>query len=559
MGIVTDESAIQFRMLNRSKGPAVWSPRSQSDRMEFSRLWRNILENTSNLSIWQDSANGLLIEDGRVTGVTTCLGVTFKAKCVVLTAGTFLNGLMHTGPVKLPGGRVSEPASHGLTEQLRELGFTTDRMKTGTPVRIDGRSVDWSQTNLQDGDNDFHKFSYLPNIHRKLRQRPCHTVYTNPETHRILREGLPFSPLYNGQIQSIGPRYCPSIETKIVTFADKDEHQLFLEPEGEVTNEYYLNGFSSSLPIDVQIRALETVPALRNVHIFRPGYAIEYDFFDPTQLYHTLETKLVSGLYFAGQVNGTTGYEEAAGQGLIAGINAALKVKGAEPFTLARDEAYIGVLIDDLVTKGVDEPYRMFTSRAEYRILLRQDDADMRLTPRGHAIGLATDYRFNEMESKRRQRDSLIEFCREFSVKASLINPYLESIGEQPLKQGVKLHDLILRPGLTVEILAKGIGPFAEFIKENIEEARRQEIIEAAEILMKYQGYIQREQQIADKLRRLENLTIRGKIDYASLTALSTEARQKLERINPETIAQASRIPGISPADINILLLLMGR
>ena len=559
MGVVTDESAIQFRMLNRSKGPAVWSPRSQSDRMEFSRLWRNILENTSNLSIWQDSANGLLIEDGRVTGVTTCLGVTFKARCVVLTAGTFLNGLMHTGPVKLPGGRVSEPASHGLTEQLRELGFTTDRMKTGTPVRIDGRSVDWSQTNLQDGDNDFHKFSYLPNIHRKLRQRPCHTVYTNTETHRILREGLPFSPLYNGQIQSIGPRYCPSIETKIVTFADKDEHQLFLEPEGEVTNEYYLNGFSSSLPIDVQIRALETVPALRNVHIFRPGYAIEYDFFDPTQLYHTLETKLVSGLYFAGQVNGTTGYEEAAGQGLIAGINAALKVKGAEPFTLARDEAYIGVLIDDLVTKGVDEPYRMFTSRAEYRILLRQDDADMRLTPRGHAIGLATDYRFNEMESKRRQRDSLIEFCREFSVKASLINPYLESIGEQPLKQGVKLHDLILRPGLTVEILAKGIGPFAEFIKENIEEARRQEIIEAAEILMKYQGYIQREQQIADKLRRLENLTIRGKIDYASLTALSTEARQKLERINPETIAQASRIPGISPADINILLLLMGR
>lgn len=559
MGIVTDESAIQFRMLNRSKGPAVWSPRSQSDRMEFSRLWRNILENTSNLSIWQDSANGLLIEDGRVTGVTTCLGVTFKARCVVLTAGTFLNGLMHTGPVKLPGGRVSEPASHGLTEQLRELGFTTDRMKTGTPVRIDGRSVDWSQTNLQDGDNDFHKFSYLPNIHRKLRQRPCHTVYTNTETHRILREGLPFSPLYNGQIQSIGPRYCPSIETKIVTFADKDEHQLFLEPEGEVTNEYYLNGFSSSLPIDVQIRALETVPALRNVHIFRPGYAIEYDFFDPTQLYHTLETKLVSGLYFAGQVNGTTGYEEAAGQGLIAGINAALKVKGAEPFTLARDEAYIGVLIDDLVTKGVDEPYRMFTSRAEYRILLRQDDADMRLTPRGHAIGLATDYRFNEMESKRRQRDSLIEFCREFSVKASLINSYLESIGEQPLKQGVKLHDLILRPGLTVEILAKGIGPFAEFIKENIEEARRQEIIEAAEILMKYQGYIQREQQIADKLRRLENLTIRGKIDYASLTALSTEARQKLERIKPETIAQASRIPGISPADINILLLLMGR
>lgn len=559
MGVVTDESAIQFRMLNRSKGPAVWSPRSQSDRMEFSRLWRNILENTPDLSMWQDSANGLLIEDGRVAGVTTCLGVTFRAKCVILTAGTFLNGLMHTGPVKLPGGRVSEPASHGLTEQLRGLGFATDRMKTGTPVRIDGRSVDWSKTTLQEGDNDFHKFSYLPNVHRKLRQRPCHTVYTNPETHRILREGLPFSPLYNGQIQSIGPRYCPSIETKIVTFADKDEHQLFLEPEGEVTNEYYLNGFSSSLPIDVQIRALETVPALRDVHIFRPGYAIEYDFFDPTQLYHTLETKLIGGLYFAGQVNGTTGYEEAAGQGLVAGINAALKVRGAGPFTLARDEAYIGVLIDDLVTKGVDEPYRMFTSRAEYRILLRQDDADMRLTPRGHAIGLASDYRFEQMESKRRQRDALIDFCRDFSVRAALINPYLESIGEQPLKQGLKLYDLILRPGLTIEILAKGIEPFEAFIRENIEEPRRQEIIEAAEILIKYQGYIQREQQIADKLRRLENLTIRGKIDYASLTALSTEARQKLERINPETIAQASRIPGISPADINILLLLMGR
>lgn len=559
MGVVTDESAIQFRMLNRSKGPAVWSPRSQSDRMEFSRLWRNVLENTPNLSMWQDSANGLLIEEGRVVGVTTCLGVTFRAKCVVLTAGTFLNGLMHTGPVKLPGGRVSEPASHGLTEQLRGLGFATDRMKTGTPVRIDGRSVDWSKTTLQEGDNDFHKFSYLANVRRKLRQRPCHTVYTNPETHRILREGLPFSPLYNGQIQSIGPRYCPSIETKIVTFADKDEHQLFLEPEGEVTNEYYLNGFSSSLPIDVQIRALETVPALRDVHIFRPGYAIEYDFFDPTQLYHTLETKLIGGLYFAGQVNGTTGYEEAAGQGLVAGINAALKVKGAEPFTLARDEAYIGVLIDDLVTKGVDEPYRMFTSRAEYRILLRQDDADMRLTPRGHAIGLASDYRFEQMESKRRQRDALIDFCRDFSVRAALINPYLESIGEQPLKQGLKLYDLILRPGLTIEILAKGIEPFEAFIRENIEEPRREEIIEAAEILIKYQGYIQREQQIADKLRRLENLTIRGKIDYASLTALSTEARQKLERINPETIAQASRIPGISPADINILLLLMGR
>lgn len=559
MGIVTDESAIQFRMLNRSKGPAMWSPRAQSDRMAFSRLWREILENTPNLDIWQDSANELVIKDGCVAGVRTCLGVTFNAKTVVLTAGTFLNGLMHTGPVKLPGGRVSEPASYGLTEQLRELGFATDRMKTGTPVRIDGRSVDWSLTTLQEGDDDFHKFSYLSNVRRRLRQRPCHTVYTNPETHRILREGLPDSPLYNGQIKSIGPRYCPSIETKIVTFADKDEHQLFLEPEGEVTNEYYLNGFSSSLPVDIQIRALETVPALKNVQIYRPGYAIEYDFFDPTQLYHTLETKLISGLYFAGQVNGTTGYEEAAGQGLVAGINAALKVKGEAPFTLARDEAYIGVLIDDLVTKGVDEPYRMFTSRAEYRILLRQDDADMRLTPRGHAIGLATDYRFEIMESKRRQRDALIEFCKDFSVKSAFVNPYLESIGEQPLKQGVKLYDLILRPALNIQKLSEVITPLGDFIAENIEEGRREEIIEAAEILIKYQGYIQRESQIADKLRRLENLALRGKIDYSKLTTLSTEARQKLEKINPETIAQASRIPGISPADINILLLMLGR
>lgn len=559
MGIVTDESAIQFRMLNRSKGPAMWSPRAQSDRMAFSRRWREILEQTPYLDMWQDSANLLLIEDGCVTGVKTCLGVEFKAKTVVLTAGTFLNGLMHIGPVKLAGGRVAEPASYGITEQLRDLGFATDRMKTGTPVRIDGRSVKWELTTIQDGDNDYHKFSYLPDVSRKLRQRPCHTVYTNPETHRILREGLPDSPLYNGQIQSIGPRYCPSIETKIVTFADKNEHQLFLEPEGEVTTEYYVNGFSSSLPVDIQIRALETVPALKDVQIYRPGYAIEYDFFDPTQLYHTLETKLISGLYFAGQVNGTTGYEEAAGQGLIAGINAALKVKGEAPFTLARDESYIGVLIDDLVTKGVDEPYRMFTSRAEYRILLRQDDADMRLTPRGHAIGLASDSRFELMESKRRQRDALIDFCKEFSVKAAYINPYLERIGEQPLKQGVKLHDLILRPALNVEMLAPEIAPLAEFIASEIEPQRRDEIIEAAEILMKYQGYIQRESQIADKLRRLENLTIRGKIDYSKLTSLSTEARQKLVKIDPETIAQASRIPGISPADVNILLLMMGR
>lgn len=559
MGIITDESTIQFRMLNRSKGPAMWSPRAQSDRMEYSRLWRSYLENTENLSIWQDSATGLLIENGKVRGVTTALGVTFRAQAVILTAGTFLNGLMHTGRVKLPGGRVAEPAATGLTEQLRELGFTTDRMKTGTPVRIDGRSVDWSKTSLQEGDNDFHKFSYLPNIHRRLRQRPCHTVYTNENTHEVLREGLPDSPLYNGQIKSIGPRYCPSIETKIVTFADKSEHQLFLEPEGEVTTEYYLNGFSSSLPIEIQIRALETIPALKDVQIFRPGYAIEYDFFDPTQLTHTLETKLISGLFFAGQVNGTTGYEEAAGQGLVAGINAALKIHGKPSFTLGRDESYIGVLIDDLVTKGVDEPYRMFTSRAEYRILLRQDDADMRLTPRGYEIGLASDYRYNIMKQKLLQRDKLIEYCREFSVKAHLINPYLESLGEQPLKQGVKLYDLLLRPRLSLEILSKEIEPLRRFIEENIEEIRRSEIIEAAEILIKYQGYIHREQQIADKIHRLENLKIKGKFDYSTIKSLSTEARQKLTKIDPETIAQASRIPGISPADVNILLLLLGR
>ncbi len=502
-GIITDRSAIQFRMLNRSKGPAMWSPRAQSDRMKFSALWRTTLENTPGLSMWQDSVTSLIIEDGKVKGVRTALGVTFKAKTVVLTAGTFLNGLMHTGPVKIEGGRVAEPSAHGITEQLREAGFTTDRMKTGTPVRIDGRSVKWELTTPQEGDNDYHKFSYLPGVGRELKQRPCHTVYTNETTHEILRRGLPDSPLYNGQIQSIGPRYCPSIETKIVTFADKNEHQLFLEPEGETTTEYYLNGFSSSLPIDIQFQALETIPALSNVHLFRPGYAIEYDFFDPTQLHHTLETKLIKGLFFAGQVNGTTGYEEAAGQGLVAGVNAALRVKGEAPFTLGRDEAYIGVLIDDLVTKGVDEPYRMFTSRAEYRILLRQDDADMRLTPRGHAIGLADKSRFEAMERKRIQRDSLIRFCEEFTVKAAMINPYLEAEGESPLSQGVKLHTLLSRPSMTFERLASQIGPLATFIEENIEEQRREEIIEAAEILIKYQGYIAREQQNVEKLWRL--------------------------------------------------------
>lgn len=559
MGIVTDRTAIQFRMLNRSKGPAMWSPRAQSDRMRFSALWRHILENTENLSLWQDSVTSLTIEQGRVTGVTTALGVHFTAGSVVLTAGTFLNGLMHVGEVQTPGGRVSEPAAHGITEQLRELGFTTDRMKTGTPVRIDGRSVDWSLTTIQEGDDDYHKFSYLPSVHRELHQLPCHILYTNETTHDILREGLPRSPLFNGQIKSIGPRYCPSIETKIVTFADKTEHQLFLEPEGEDTQEYYLNGFSSSLPLDIQVRALESIPALRNVAIYRPGYAIEYDFFDPTQLHHSLETKLVKGLFFAGQVNGTTGYEEAAGQGLVAGVNAHRSHLGLEPFILHRDEAYIGVLIDDLVTKGVDEPYRMFTSRAEYRILLRQDDADMRLTPIGHAIGLADDERFRLMEEKRAQRDGLMEFCRNFSVRADRVNDRFAQLGESPLKQSVKLYDLVLRPRLTIKGLAEMLPELREYIDGHIDPERRSEIVECAEIMMKYQGYIEREQGIADKIRRLEDVKIAGKIDYDTVKSISTEARQKLKRIDPVTIAQASRIPGISPSDINILLLMMGR
>lgn len=559
MGIVTDRTAIQFRMLNRSKGPAMWSPRAQSDRMRFSLLWREILENTPGLYMWQDNVTSLVIDDGRVCGVRTALGMTFSAKCVVLTAGTFLNGLMHVGRVKIAGGRVAEPLATGITEQLASLGFKTDRMKTGTPVRIDGRSVHWEDTITQEGDNDTHHFSYLPSVHRELRQRPCHIVYTNVTTHDILRQGLPDSPLYNGQIQSIGPRYCPSIETKIVTFADKNDHQLFLEPEGEDTREYYLNGFSSSLPIDIQIRALETIPALRDVQIYRPGYAIEYDFFDPTQLRHTLETKMVDGLYFAGQVNGTTGYEEAAGQGLVAGVNAALKVKGNGEFTLARDESYIGVLIDDLVTKGVDEPYRMFTSRAEYRILLRQDDADMRLTPRGYQIGLASDERYQLMESKRTQRDAVIGFARTFSIKPALINPLLEQHGLQPLSQGTKLVNLILRPQLNIAMLLEMVAPFTRFVDENVETERREEILEAAEILMKYEGYIERERMIADKLQRLEDVRLRGRLDYAGIKALSTEARQKLQRIDPETVAQASRIPGISPSDVSILLLLLGR
>ena len=558
MGIVTDEASIQFRMLNRSKGPAMWSPRAQADRVKFIEAWRSRIENTDRLYMWQDSVVELVIEDGRVGGVRTAMGVTFKAKSVVLTAGTFLDGLMHIGRVKIGGGRISEPASHGISEQLRRLGFEVGRMKTGTPVRIDGRTVHFDKAVRQDGDSDFHKFSYLPDVKRRLKQRPCWIVYTNTEVHDVLREGLPDSPLFNGQIQSVGPRYCPSIETKIVTFADKDQHQLFLEPEGETTQEYYLNGYSSSLPLMVQVNAMQKIPALADAQIYRPGYAIEYDYFDPTQLRHTLETKLVSGLFFAGQVNGTTGYEEAAGQGLVAGINAHQKAEGKDPFVLGRDESYIGVLIDDLVTKGVDEPYRMFTSRAEYRILLRQDDADMRLTPRGFEIGLASRERYDLMLGKKRQRDALIDFARNFSVKAARINPFLEGKVLSPLRQSVKLYDLILRPQLDIFMLAEAIGPLAEHIA-GIEEQRREEIVESAEILIKYQGYIDRERLIAEKISRLEHVKLRGKIVYADVKAISTEARQKLTKIDPETVAQASRIPGISPSDINILLLLLGR
>ena len=558
MGIVTDRASIQFRMLNRSKGPAMWSPRAQADRMRFMEEWRKTVENTPNLYMWQDSVDHLLIEDGVVCGVRTSVGVEFRAKAVVLTAGTFLNGLMHIGPVKMQGGRISEPASHGITEQLRELGFATDRMKTGTPVRIDGRTINYALTSEQQGDDDFHKFSFLPDVERKLKQRSCYIVYTNEDVHTVLRDGLPESPLFNGQITSIGPRYCPSIETKIVTFADKTEHQLFIEPEGETTHEMYLNGFSSSLPWRIQFDALKRIPAFADLQIYRPGYAIEYDFFDPTQLNHTLETKRVKNLFFAGQVNGTTGYEEAAGQGLVAGINAHQNVVGGEPFVLGRDEAYIGVLIDDLVTKGVDEPYRMFTSRAEYRILLRQDDADMRLTERSYRLGLATSQRYELMLSKRRQIEGIVEFAKEFSIKASIINPMLEREGLPTLKQGTKLYDLILRPQLTIKILATMVESLAERLAA-LEDARRDEIIEAAEILIKYQGYIERERVIADKIQRLENLKLRGKIVYSDVKALSTEARQKLERIDPDTVAQASRIPGISPSDINILLLLLGR
>lgn len=558
MGIVTDQTAIQFRMLNRSKGPAMWSPRAQSDRARFIDCWRGILENMPNLSIWQDMVQELIIEHGQVCGVRTGMNVVFRAGAVVLTNGTFLNGLLHIGRTQIRGGRIAEPAATGLTEQLISLGIQTDCMKTGTPVRIDGRSVHFDEMEEQPGENDFHKFSYMDTSHRKLKQLSCWTTFTNETCHDILREGLPDSPLYNGQIKSIGPRYCPSIETKIVTFADKTQHQLFLEPEGETTQEYYLNGFSSSLPLDIQLRALQAIPAFRDVQIYRPGYAIEYDFFDPTQLRHNLETKQIRNLFFAGQINGTTGYEEAGGQGLVAGINAHINCHGGQPFILGRDEAYIGVLIDDLVTKGVDEPYRMFTSRAEYRILLRQDDADMRLTEKSYQMGLAKQDRYDLLREKKESRDAIIRFAETYSVKPQYINSGLEKLGTAPLSHGCKLFDVVLRPQTTLENLAD-LVPALRAELDKVPASRKEEIIEAAEILIKYSGYIKREQIIADKINRLENIRIKGKFDYNSIQSLSTEARQKLTRIDPDTIAQASRIPGISPSDINILLVLLGR
>lgn len=570
MGIIADETAIQFRMLNRSKGPAVWSPRVQSDRVKYIEAWRRTLEETPNLDMFQDNVISLMIDDSQgadhlmTTGVRTALGVEFKAKKVVLTAGTFLNGLMHFGATKLPGGRISEQNSSGITEQLMLLGFVAGRMKTGTPARIDGRSINFSLAEKQEGDtNPYEKFSFLPDVKRRLRQRPCWIVRTNPECHSEITGHLDESPMYNGSIQSVGPRYCPSIETKLVTFADKESHQLFLEPEGEDTEEYYINGFSSSMPWQIQVKALEHIPALKDVQLNRPGYAIEYDYFDPTQLMHSLETKRVKGLYFAGQVNGTTGYEEAAAQGLMAGINAARAAKGEEAVVLERDRAYIGVLIDDLVTKGVDEPYRMFTSRAEYRILLRQDDADMRLTPIGYDIGLATQDRYDAMTTKRRERDTLIKWAENTNVKASEeLNAALVEIGTAPLTASVKVADIVKRPQLSFEKLADLVPEVRRKLDavDNIEGgARRYEIIHAAEIILKYSGYISREADLAAKQKRLENVKIPSGYNFLGIDAISTEARQKLERIRPATIGQAARIPGVSPADINILLLLLGR
>ena len=556
MGRVTDATAIQFRMLNRSKGPAVWSPRAQCDREKYIWQWRTVLDGTSNLDIWQDQASELIVENGRAAGIKTVWGVELRAGSVVITAGTFLNGLMHIGRHKLPGGRIAEPAVVGFTESITSHGIRSARMKTGTPVRIDRRSVHFEDMEIQEGEMDFHQFSFMGK-HRVLKQLPCWTCYTNKEAHAALLKGLPDSPLYNGQIQSIGPRYCPSVETKLMTFPDKEQHPLFLEPEGESTNEMYLNGFSSSMPMEVQLEALKKIPALRDVKIYRPGYAIEYDFFDPTQLEHTLESKVIGGLYFAGQVNGTTGYEEAAGQGMIAGVNAALKSSGGGEFILHRDEAYIGVLIDDLVTKGVDEPYRMFTSRAEYRILLRQDDADARLTEKAYNIGLAKKDRYDWWMQKKEYIDRIIEFCKSAPVKPREVNAFLESIGTTPLREGCKIFDLIARPQINMANLSE----ISSQLKELLDAApnRKEEITEAAEIKMKYKGYIEREKMIADKMHRLEDIKIRGRFKYSEMLQLSTEARQKLEKIDPETLAQASRIPGVSPSDINVMLVLLGR
>lgn len=557
MGLVTDQTAIQFRILNRSKGPAMWSPRAQCDRAKFIWAWRSVLENQPNLNIWQDTVTELVVKDGQVIGLKTLEGAEFSCRSVVLTAGTFLNGLMHIGRVTMPGGRISEPASYLLTESITRHGIRTGRMKTGTPVRIDSRSVHFEEMERQDGENDFHRFSFMGS-ERHLKQMCCWTCYTNEKVHEVLKSGLADSPLFNGQIKSIGPRYCPSIETKLVTFPDRDQHQLFLEPEGENTTEMYLNGFSSSMPMDIQIKALKQIPAFRDLVIYRPGYAIEYDYFDPTQLKHTLESKVVAGLFMAGQVNGTTGYEEAGGQGILAGINAHINCHGGEPFTLARDEAYIGVLVDDLITKGVDEPYRMFTSRAEYRILLRQDDADLRLTERAYKIGLATRERYDKMCSKRTEINRIVEFAKGFSVKPALINEALETLGTTPLREGCKLADLIERPQLTLENLSGHIKALKAEL-DKTEPERKDEIIEAAEILMKYSGYISRERLIADKMKRLEDIRIKGRFDYSTLQSLSTECRQKLIKHDPETLAEASRIPGVSPSDINVLLVLLNR
>ena len=556
MGLVTDNTAIQFRMLNIGKGPAVWSPRAQCDRGKFIWEWRTMLDRTDNLDVWQDQADELIVENGEAVGVTTIWGVEFRAKSVIVTVGTFLNGLMHVGRHKIEGGRCAEPAVHHFTESITRHGIVSARMKTGTPVRIDKRSVHFEDMEIQRGDSGFHRFSYMGQ-ERKLKQLPCWTCYTNGEVHEVLKGGLADSPLFNGQIQSTGPRYCPSIETKLVTFPDKDQHPLFLEPEGENTNEMYLNGFSSSMPLDIQLEAIHKIPALRDAKIYRPGYAIEYDYFDPTQLKHSLESKILSGLFFAGQVNGTTGYEEAGGQGLVAGVNAAIHCNGGEPFVMNRDESYIGVLIDDLTTKGVDEPYRMFTSRAEYRILLRQDDADSRLTEKAYNLGIATRKRYDWWLEKKEAIERIISFCEDTPINKEHINPQLEALGTTPLRAGCKLVDLVTRPNLTLQNLSEIIPSLKEILESP--KNRKEEITEAAEIKMKYKGYIDRERIVADKMHRLENIKIKGRFDYATLHEISTEGRQKLSSIEPETLAQASRIPGVAPSDINVLLVLLGR